>query len=116
MGRQTKVRRPERVKIGPLWFDIVWVAGRYEIVRGENVIGQIDWTEKRIRLLDGLSAAETACNFMHEAMHGILEAVLHAKQSYPPEEIADYGSYGVVQFWQDNPEAFDWWIGLVRGE
>ncbi len=109
-----QLNRPERVKIGPLWFDVVWdTAAAADI--GKRW-GGLNAHHQTLFVQDDLTAERTASVFMHEVLHALFCSIQPQREQHGEEEAVYYGSYAVVQFWQDNPEAFEWWCGLVKGD
>jgi hypothetical protein len=101
------------VKVGALDYKIEWVGDEWEWSHGKWAECVTDW--QIIRITSRMGAHRTACTFAHEVYHA-LSATYRCFNKVQPEQAADIASYGMVQFWRDNPEAFEWWSALVRGE
>jgi hypothetical protein len=108
--------RPDRVRVGPLTYRIVWESRAW--CEQVNTVGMHMIPEQEIHIWADMPVDRLPCCFLHEVMHGILW--LRADQrnctSYEEESAINGASYDIVMFWRDNPDAFEWWIALVRGE
>ncbi len=103
--------RPTRVKVGPLWYSVHWRDLAWS--RAAECAGQCDNSLQTISIYEDQRPEKIACAFAHEVAHALLFVGNHGTSTITEEEAADTASYGMVQFWQDNPEAFRWWIELV---
>jgi hypothetical protein len=109
----TKSLRPDKVKVGPLDYKVVWEPVDWEI--GQNLFGQCEPDTCRIHISSRCSGYRLACIFAHEVAHA-LAADDGCYNKADGEQVANIASYSMVQFWRDNPDVFDWWIGLIKGE
>ncbi len=106
------VSRPDWVKVGPLWYCVEW--RDKEWVSDSGLVGQCKSETQVLIVADCLSVERTAATFVHEVTHALMQCIVAGRDQYSLEEVADYSGFGMVQFWQDNPAAFDWWISLVK--
>ncbi len=107
------MERPTRVKVGPLWYSVEWKDELWEAQ--ENAFGACDRCKQAIKMALSLRPDRMACTFMHEVLHALIVSNGEHSTDRNDEQIADLG-YKIIQFWQDNPEAFEWWSGLIKGE
>jgi hypothetical protein len=111
------MERPTRVKAGAVWYEVVWGDEAFYRTADQSP-GQCDFRLQRITVMDGLTPERTACVFAHEVVHAVMHSECwrdSQKDSYTEENVCDIAGYSMVRFWQDNPQVFDWWIGLVKG-
>jgi hypothetical protein len=109
--------RPTRVKCGPLWYAVKWQGEEWDRTNGEHP-GMCDNKLQIISVHEHMAPEKTACTFAHEVAHAIMFAGCWrntAMDSYTEEMVCDVASYTMVQFWQENPDVFDWWIRLIEG-
>lgn len=110
--------RPTSVRVGPIEYDIIWFDEAEK--RAINyAIGQFDGHLGIIRIADCLKPKQLACVFVHEVLHAIhwwMHSTTDDEQSVSEETSCNAAGYGLTDVWLDNPEVFEWWRGLLRGE
>jgi hypothetical protein len=107
---------PSKLKIGPLTYTFKW--GDEAWIRATGHMGQCDNDLQVITIHENLRLDQTACTFLHEVAHAVMYAGcwINGEDTYKEENCCDIASYGLVQVWRDNPEAFAWLQGLIKGE
>jgi hypothetical protein len=106
------MNRPTKLKVGPLDYTLIWESVDWEV--GAQRFGECSPNICEIRITERCSGYRLACIFAHEVAHA-LASMDGCYEQADAEEIADVASYSMVAFWRDNPDAFDWWISLVKG-
>lgn len=105
--------RPKSVRIGPLTYDIRWV----EQIDSDlaNVHGKC-WPDRQVILLNRDAPPDRiATSFMHEIGHAMTD-LWNCYTKITPEQACDVVGDGIAMFAQDNPEAWEWWLGLIAGK
>jgi hypothetical protein len=109
------MNRPTKVKVGALDYEIRWHDKDWH--DSTNCRGEIVFPQQRINLADDLPPQELASTFLHEVIHAILQHYDRAGDNrdipISRENVCEYCSYGIQMVWRDNPEAFEWWQGLI---
>jgi hypothetical protein len=100
------------MRIGALDYVVLWEPVDWEI--GQRLFGQCVPDSCEIHISERCVGHRLACVFAHEVAHA-MAAWEGCYDKADCEEIAYLASYSMVMFWRDNPEAFDWWISLVKG-
>ena len=106
-------QRPERVKVGALWFEVIWKDEVWALTTGRA--GETSFTDQELRIDADLKPDRLVCVFAHEVFHAVAWVMKSAHDSMPEEDAADAAGYGMTGFWQDNPGALEWWVELVKG-
>jgi hypothetical protein len=101
-----------KVKVYGLDYDVVWEPLEWEI--GQHLFGQCEPDVCKIHISERCEGYRLACVFAHEVCHA-LAAWVGCYTEADCEQVANIGSYDTVAFWRDNPEAFEWWISLIKG-
>jgi len=103
--------RPDRVKIGPLVYTIEWKGQDWEDTN--RLLGQCVPSFQVIRLSERLQPDRMACVFIHEIYHALADH-MQCFNKITPEQSASVAGDGMTMFWIDNPDAFDWYSGLIE--
>ncbi|MFA5376436.1 MAG: hypothetical protein WC455_11890 [Dehalococcoidia bacterium] len=101
----------DKVKIFADDYNVIWENADWEI--GQKLFGQCVPDTCEIHITTRISGYKLACVFLHEVAHA-LAAWDGCYSSADGEQVANLASYDMVNFWRDNPEVFDWWIGIVK--
>ena len=107
-------KRPDKVRVGCVWFDILWKDDRWE--RSSNSIAQCDSKCHTLTFGNCATGTHLAASFAHELFHAAAYVISRNDDSIKCEDAADIAGYQFVDVWIDNPEVFDWWISLVKGD
>lgn len=106
---------PTNVRIGAITFRVEPVDEAWE--RSANACAQSDMKLSVIRLNPDHAPDRLACQFVHEVFHALAWYFEHeVDNKIGIEAAANTAGYGLAMFWKDNPEAFRWWLGLMRGD
>ena len=103
----------ESVRVAAITFSIEEIGDTWE--RSANAVAQSDPKTGVIRVNPDHQADKLACEFVHEVFHCLswfFEYEDH-NSKIGIEAAANCAGYGLAMFWQDNPEAFKWWLGLM---
>jgi hypothetical protein len=103
---------PKKVRIGPLDYEVRWEDEPWR--RTARGIAAEDELYQILHLPSCVPPTGIACLFLHEVMHSILWTDGN-RTTLDQEQVCDCVGYHLTDFWRDNPEAFEWWIGLVKG-
>ncbi len=104
--------RPERLKTGAYDWRVLSMTPEQCVDNNED--GQCSPATLEIRLSERLSGFRLAAVFMHEVQHALQWHFDHWGE-ITPEQSATCAGEGQVMFWRDNPEALEWWLGLLNG-
>jgi len=107
------MERPTEVRIGPLTYEVRWEGDEWE--RSARCLAQTDPRLQIIRMPSNLKPDHMACAFIHEITHGLFYPCELGGEKITEEMACDIAGYMLVDFWRDNPDVFDWYIGLVKG-
>lgn len=118
MPNPTTPARPEQVKVGWKVYRVIWENALWALDSGYN--GRIDYRECTITVCEDRPDNDVACTFWHEVEHAILNYFdrLNAANEKPldREQAVEWTAEGTMMVWRDNPEAFDWWVAMVKSE
>jgi hypothetical protein len=114
MENYSEIKAPDRVKVGPLWYSIVWMDREFED-RIER-FGEHDSNNQVIRLTKSRTRIRVATTFWHEVGHAINHVwglAIDKKDLAKVEDFLCVHEYGWAGFAQDNPDAMAWYLDLV---
>lgn len=103
---------PERLRIGPFVYTVVWDGTDRYHDYGER--GYHNQNNLQIVLCPDLPAPLLAVTFMHEVLHAIWRQYYPQANKLDHEQVAECMSQGLTQCWMDNPNACQWWQMLVQ--
>lgn len=111
--------RPTKIVVGPLTFSIIWDSA--STIPDTKQYGHVSFTAQELHLCEGVKPDRIACTFAHEVAHlaywYLGEKVRKTDDEQDIEEdICDLASYSMITVWRQNPQVFNWWVSLVRGE
>jgi hypothetical protein len=111
------IERPTSIRIGALTYTIEWWDRKDEKITER--FAEIDYVDSVIRVSYYRPADRVVASLIHEVMHAL---AYHYRVTVPDggdlafnsEDLADYGGYGLLMVWRDNPEVFDWYVRMVN--
>ncbi len=104
--------RPERVRVGAYYYDIIWRDNKWSELCDYQ--GKCSPRDRVIEINGEMPADCIACTFAHEVSHA-LEWHYKRWDDVDSEVAATINGEGMVMFWRDNPEVFEWWVAIVKG-
>ncbi len=99
----TFVLQPEnKVKIGPVFYELKTVHGLMDDAKTQALGGQISYENCLIELDEDLEPQSKRIILWHEIVHGLLHGSGHSKLD-DKEELVTALAYGIVSVLKDNP-------------
>ena len=104
---------PDRIRVAAFTYRLEYLPG---IPNDGETYGHWNAAQCCIQLRHEVSPQRVADAFLHEVTHAGLEAMGYGCEVADGEAAATFNGLFWPMFWRDNPEALEWWLGLVRGE
>jgi hypothetical protein len=103
--------RPTKLKIGSFDYTVEWMDRNWS--DQENAFGACHRDTCSIKIAEHATPHRIAGTFVHEVFHALQEHFMGPKGEIDIEQASHIAGDGLVMFWRDNPEAFEWWSSLL---
>lgn len=110
------IERPTSIRIGALTYIIEWWDRKDSDLNKR--FAEVDLNNSVIRIAQCYNPDRIAGAFVHEIMHALAyhfgEITEDGALKFDEEHLSNYGGYGLLMVWRDNPEVFDWYVQMVN--
>ena len=103
---------PKEVRVGYLFFKIE--VRDNEDHEAEGTFGHMNVISQKIRIKPDMNPQNLANTFIHEVMHAINMNMGVLGKEGDEEMFVEMMANGICMFWQDNPEACEWWEKTLK--